>query len=77
MKNNLLCKRQLAGHTEVDRKGLYKCSTLEKFKLLCGKAAGIRHRTKHNLGDDWGVSLKDMKVPESFAYPELCSTFQQ
>ena len=25
-------------------------------------AAGIRHRTKHNLGDDWGVSLKDMKV---------------
>jgi len=33
-----------------------------KFKVLCGEAAGIRHRTKHNLGDDWGVSLKDMKV---------------
>ena len=27
-------------------------------------AAGIRHRTKHNLGDDL-----------SFAHPELCSTF--
>jgi hypothetical protein len=22
-----------------------------------------------------GVSLKDMKVPESFTHPELCSTF--
>ena len=61
-KIDLLSKRQLVGHTEVDRQGLYKCSTLVKFKVLCGKAAGIRHRTKHNLGDDWGVSLKDMKV---------------
>ena len=30
---------------------LYKCSTLVKFKVLCGASAGIRHRTKHNLGD--------------------------
>ena len=50
--NDLLSKRQLVGHTEVDRQGLYKCSTLVKFKVLCGDAAGIRHRTKHNLGDD-------------------------
>jgi len=34
----------------------------------------MRHRTKHDLGDDWGVSLKDMKVFNSFAHPELCST---
>jgi len=34
----------------------------------------MRHRTKHNLGDDWGVSLKDMKVLDSFAYPELYPT---
>ena len=40
------------GQTEVDRICGYKCSTLEKFKVLCGEAAGIRHRTKHNLGDD-------------------------
>jgi len=37
----------------------------------------LRHRTKHNLGGDWGVSLKDMKVLESFAHPELFSTFFQ
>ena len=36
----LLSKRQLVGHTEVDRQGLYKCSTLVKFKVLCGEAAG-------------------------------------
>jgi len=70
----LLSKRQLVGHTEVDRQGLYECSTLVKFKMLCGEANGMRQRTKHNLGDDWGVSLKDMKVFNSFAHPELCST---
>jgi len=32
----------VCGQTEVDRICGYKCSTLEKFKLLCGKAAGIR-----------------------------------
>jgi len=37
-------------------------------------SAGMRHRTKHNLGGDWGVSLKDMKVLESFSHPKLCST---
>ena len=44
--------------------------------MLCGEANGMRQRTKHNLGDDWGVSLKDMKVFNSFAHPELCSTLQ-
>ena len=49
---DLLSKRHLVDHTEVDRQGLYECSTLEKFKVLCGKANGIRHRTIHNLGGD-------------------------
>ncbi len=28
------------GQTEVDRICGYKCSTLEKFKVLCGRADG-------------------------------------
>jgi len=39
-KLDLLSKRQLVDHTEVDRQGLYECSTLVKFKVLCGKADG-------------------------------------
>ena len=65
----MLGKRQLVGHSEVDRQGLYKCSTLEKFKVLCGKANGMRQRTIHNLGND--VSLGDTL---SFAHPELYPT---
>ena len=53
---------------------LYKCSTLEKFNVLCGKANGIRHRTIHNLGGDLWSFIERYEGAQSFAHPELCST---
>jgi len=37
-------------------------------------AIGMRHRTKHNLGDKRGVSLKHMKV---FGCPHIQSSAQR